>query len=310
MVRALKRMMSLIGLPVVAAVLAINGVHAETVFPGKHWNEPAASPAGWSADKLDIARRQARSIGSTAVMVIDDGKVVAAWGDPGKKVFLHSVRKSLVSALYGIAVRDGKIGLADTLATLGIDDKPPSLSAGEKQAKVIDLLMARSGVYHIAAAEPQSMRERRPDRGSHAPGTFWFYNNWDFNVLGTIYEQKTGETVFRGFNRMIAEPIGMEDFEVRDGQFQYVPESEHPAYLFKMTARDLARFGLMYLAGGTWQGREVVPAAWVHDSTVAKSDAAPGIGYGYLWRRLFSARRWRPVHRDSADAALGRGASL
>ena len=39
--------------------------------------------------------------------------------------------------------------------------------------------MARSGVYHEAAAESQSMKDARPDRGSHPPGTFYYYNNWD-----------------------------------------------------------------------------------------------------------------------------------
>jgi hypothetical protein len=54
------------------------------------------------------------------------------------------VRKSLLSALYGIAVAEGKISLVSTLAELGIDDKPPSLTAAEKLATVHDLLMARN----------------------------------------------------------------------------------------------------------------------------------------------------------------------
>jgi hypothetical protein len=47
--------------------------------------------------------------------------------------------------------------------------------------------MSRSGVYHEAAAEAQVMINTRPDRGSHTHGTFFYYNNWDFNVLGTIF---------------------------------------------------------------------------------------------------------------------------
>jgi CubicO group peptidase (beta-lactamase class C family) len=50
-----------------------------------------------------------------------------------------------------------------------------------------------------------------------------------------------------------------------------------------MSARDLARFALLYLRGGTWDGRQVVPADWVHESTQPYSRSGFGLGYGYLW---------------------------
>jgi CubicO group peptidase (beta-lactamase class C family) len=55
-------------------------------------------------------------------MIIDHGLVVSEWGDTVKKYNVHSIRKSFVSALYGIAVREGTIELARTLQDLGIDD--------------------------------------------------------------------------------------------------------------------------------------------------------------------------------------------
>lgn len=72
------------------------------------------------------------------------------------------------------------------MAELGIDDNEPRLTDEEKRATVHDLLKARSGVYHPALYETARMKEKRPPRHSHASGTFWYYNNWDFNVLGTI----------------------------------------------------------------------------------------------------------------------------
>jgi len=59
------------------------------------------------------------------------------------------------------------------------------------------LLEARSGVYHAALYETPAMAKQRPARGSHEPGTFWYYNNWDFNALGTIYEHATGNRHLR-----------------------------------------------------------------------------------------------------------------
>ncbi|WP_236765545.1 serine hydrolase [Agrobacterium tumefaciens] len=115
-------------------------------------------------------------------MVVQDGKVIASWGDISRKVNVASIRKSLLSALYGIAVSEGRIDLSSTLADHDIDDKPLALMAAEKEATVRDLLMARSGAYHPAAYETGDMQRNRPARGSHAPGTFWFYNNWDFSA--------------------------------------------------------------------------------------------------------------------------------
>lgn len=59
--------------------------------------------------------------------------------------------------------------------------------------------------------------------------------------------------------------------------------SVFPAYRFWMTARDLARFGLLYLDRGWWGDREVVPSAWVAESLTRHSDAGDGVGYGYMW---------------------------
>lgn len=245
----------------------------------------------------------AESIAPTALLAMREGQVFHSHGDIARKVSVASVRKSLLGALYGIAIAEGRIGLADTLEKLGIDDLPPSLSMAEKQATVADLLAARSGVYHVAASETRDMRERRPERGSHPPGTFWFYNNWDFNALGTIYRQRTGEDIFESFERRIARPIGMRDFAAGDGRYVGDPRTLHPAYVFSLTTRDMARFGEMVLAHGRWQGREIVPASWLSESLTMRSPSArPGLGYGYLWWTL-PAERFGP----GAGFAAGHG---
>jgi CubicO group peptidase (beta-lactamase class C family) len=198
-------------------------------------------------------------------------------------ILLNSARKSLLSALIGIAVGQHRIALNDTLAKLGIDDSPPSLSAEEKQATVGDLLKARSGVYHAANYETPEMAEKRPSRGSHPPGTFWYYNNWDFNALGGIYERAVGAKIFDAFQRQIAQPLGMQDFDPRKCRYVRDSDSDFPAYVFHASARDLARFGLLYLHRGRWGDRQIIPAAWIDDSVKSYSKTEIGSGYGYLW---------------------------
>jgi CubicO group peptidase (beta-lactamase class C family) len=212
-----------------------------------------------------------------------------------------------MSALYGIAVDRGRIDLGKTLADLAIDDRPPRLSAVEKRATVRDLLMARSGVYHEAASETETLEERRPERGSHAPGTFWYYNNWDFNALGTILRNATGEDTFAAVEKYLARPLQMQDFIAADGHYVHEEVSDHAAYHMWFTARDLARFGWLYLNHGGWNDQQVVPAAWVTESTKPYSDAESGIGYGYLWWVSKKDAQFRAHVGPGAFSARGHG---
>ncbi len=259
------------------------------VYPGLHWAQ-AKRPEdlGWSSEKLNIAKVFADRIGSDSVMIVDNGIVVAQWGETSLPINVRSVRKSFLSALYGNAIARGDVSRDATLADLKIDDTEPSLTPLERTARVVDLLRARSGIYHDALYESPGMKARKPARGSHPPRSFWVYNNWDFNALGTIYEQQTHQSIYEAFAREIARPIGMEDYAVGDQQYATGPESIHRAYPFRMSARDMARFGLLYLRNGRWRDHQAVPAAWVRESTtsysVADGDAEYGYsGYGYLW---------------------------
>jgi CubicO group peptidase (beta-lactamase class C family) len=242
-------------------------------------------------------------------MIIHDGKVLYYWGDIGRKFWTHSSRKSFMSALYGIWVDRHVIHLDETLSRLGIDDTAPSLSDQEKQATVRMLLQARSGVYHGAAAESASMKAARPARHSHPPGTFWYYNNWDFNALLTIFEQETQTKFFEELKNAILDPIGAEDFTIADGYYAYEPISLHPAYPFRITARDMARFGLLFLNHGRWDGRQIIPESWITESTTAYSDAGASGGYGYMWWVAVNGRHFPnvtlPDGSFSAQGAYG-----
>jgi CubicO group peptidase (beta-lactamase class C family) len=257
---------------------------SEAAYPGESWQKAAApEELGWSSEKLAAARAYSEKIGSAAVMIVDDGIVVDAWGDTSQRFACHSMRKSLLSALIGIHVDEGHIDLSKTMEDLGIDDTEPSLTATEKQATVADLIKARSGIYHVALGEAASMKANRPDRYSHMPGTFWYYNNWDFNALGTIFEQETGTRIFEEFDRRIAKPLQMEDYKVSDGHYEAGPDSIHPVYAFRMSARDLARFGLLCLREGRWRDQQIIPPDWVRESTATHSEIGPDSGYGYMW---------------------------
>lgn len=96
----------------------------------------------------------------TALMVVHDDRVVARWGDVSSRANVRSVRKSLLSALIGIAVSEGRLTLDHTIAGLGIDDRPGPLMAAEKRATVADLLAARSEFFLQADTPPAEAAHR------------------------------------------------------------------------------------------------------------------------------------------------------
>lgn len=261
------------------------------IWPGSSWSKvDKPERIGWSSEKLALARGFSESMGSAAVVIVENGVIVDAWGDIEADFQCHSVRKSLISAMYGIQVDKGVIDLSRTMGELDINDFEPGLSDLELTAEVGDLIRARSGIYHPALGESQGMRDRRPPRYSRAPGEYWYYNNWDFNALGTIYEQETGVGLFEDFDRLIARPLGMEDFSPKKCWYNTEePHEENPRpsmhryYGFRMSSRDLARFGLMYLKNGTWRDKQIVPADWVQLSTDTHSVIGPEKGYGFMW---------------------------
>jgi CubicO group peptidase (beta-lactamase class C family) len=254
-------------------------------FPGKEWdkfNNP--EEAGFSTQKLEDAKAYGDKLQSAALTLVVDGKIVYEWGEVNRKFKTHSIRKSFLSAMVGNYVKSGVIDLDMTMAELGVNDKPP-LSTGELEATIRDCIKARSGVYHSALYESEGMKKLKPERYSERAGTHWYYNNWDFNVAGTVFTQLTGKDIFEAIETDIAKPIQMENYLAEDGTYVDGEESIHNAYPFRITSRDLARFGWLMLNNGNWNGQQVVPADWVEESTRYHSDATlySSDGYGYMW---------------------------
>lgn len=243
--------------------------------------------SGFSSEKLAIAKSYYDSLNSSAFLIIQNGKIVANWGDIDRRFILHSARKGILNSLYGIYSENGTIDLNKTIGELGITDKD-SLSELEKSAKIIHLLKVRSGIYHKAAAEPSWVDDYRPKRNSVKPDSLWFYNNWDYNVLGAIFEQLTRTSIYEAFYNDIAVPLQMEDYRIMDGEYYYELEySNHPAYHLKMSARDFARYGQLFLQKGLWNDNLLFSENWVTNSTYPTSKHGGGdkIGrwYGWLW---------------------------
>jgi hypothetical protein len=263
---------------------------------------------GWDLQKVDEAFRYACEIGTTTLIMVTDGKVVCSMGDVTVPYRVHSVRKTLLSALVGQHAGTGpnQIDLDSTLAEIGIDDDPHPLNDLQKETKVLHLIKSVSGINHLAAAEGglmQKDKDRLLGKKTNAPGTKWAYNNWDYNALTTIFMQETGMSVFRAFREGIAEPLGMKDFGENSVLMEYERDlSMHPKAGFKMSARDLVKFGQLYLNKGKWDGRQIISEKWIEritdDYTVTGKELLRS-GHGYLW--------WIPIDKKAREMGIPEG---
>ena len=265
---------------------------ATAVFPGAEWeriSDPAS--AGYCADKLEKVTARASQLPTTAIMAVVGGRILYQYGDVTTVSYLASVRKSILAMLFGKYVKNGTIRLDKTLAELGIDDHG-GLLPSEKEATIADLLGARSGVYHEASNSGDDLASA-PPRGSQKHGTYYLYSNWDFNALGTIFEQETKQDLYDALEKDLVRPVGMRDFDRaahrRTGDAK---RSMHLAYHMNFSTRDMARVGYLMLRQGQWNGQELVPRDWarrissvvtpVHEMNPERHRQGP-FGYGYLW---------------------------
>jgi hypothetical protein len=128
------------------------------------------------------------------------------------------------------------------------------------------------------------------------PGATWQYVSIDTHILGMVIRGATGRDIPSLLSEKIIAPLGYEDTPY------YITDGEGVAFVLgglNIRTRDYARFGQMFLQNGAYDGQQVVPAAWVAESTVASANTEAGkIGYGYQW--------WVPIGATEGEY-LGRG---
>ncbi len=263
-----------------------------SAFPGASWDAAAAD--GWSVPRLEALRAFLKTTATTALMVLDDGRPVFEYGDLARVSKVASVRKSVLALLFGKDVEAGRIDLARTVKQLGLDDVQPFMPV-EEAATLEQLLAARSGVYLPAGNEELTVLS--PRRGSQSPGTYFQYQNWDFNAAGAAFEKITGRDIFEAVEQDLARPLQMQDFsKARQRKNSSMPDSRFPEYAMYFSTRDMARLGLLMLRGCKWREAQVVPRAWcqrittlvtpqrdIHPTQLGSGAFANRWGYGLLW---------------------------
>lgn len=292
---------TLLGAPVAAlgsgAVPALAASCPTSSDPWRRYDR--LEDAGLSPQGVEAMEQSIYELPTTSLMIVRKGAIAYSYGDIAQPSYLASARKSIMSMLYGKYVEAGVIDLDRTVGELGITENGPLLDI-EKQARIRDLLTSSSGVYWPGGSPGGN--EATPPRGSHQPGSYFHYNNWDFNVAGEVFQRLTGKSVFQALGEDLAIPLGFEDWDpTRQRMLGYASDpSRYKAYHLFLSARDMARLGQLMLNKGVWNGRRIMPARWIEESTATRfpnASPAEGIGYGYLW--------WLPGQGRTAPAWKG-----
>ncbi|TDC59728.1 class A beta-lactamase-related serine hydrolase [Actinomadura sp. GC306] len=197
-----------------------------------------------------------------------------------------SMAKSFTSAAVGIALGEGHIDSVDDPVTRYV---PELAGSGYDGVSLRDLLRMSSGIewdetsdvpaVHVAASlgRPLTAMAKRQKRGWE-PGTRFEYTSMNSFVLAWAVAEATGVPYHVYVQRKIWGPAGM-------ASKAYLGNDSNGNSMgyccYYATARDFARFGLLYLNGGKAGGRQVVPASWVAESTRPSAPFKPG--YGFQW---------------------------
>jgi CubicO group peptidase (beta-lactamase class C family) len=265
----------------------------DTRVPGAAWTTVKPESVGYSSARLESLRSWLRTLDTKAMLIAVHGQVIFEYGDVTHASKVASVRKSILSMLYGPHVMGGRIDPRKTVVELGLEEAEPFLPI-ERHATLEHLLTARSGIYLKSGND--NLDAVAPKRGSEYPGTRMQYNNWDFNAAGTAFEKLSGKTIYQALEEDLARPLGMQDFDPKKQGKVPSPGSVHPEYVMRLSTRDMARLGLLMLRHGRWRGVQVLPDAWVRASTTLVTPFArvhpTGLslggqpdrwGYGVMW---------------------------
>jgi len=280
---------SLAGFPPRTAVF--RGDAGITAAPST-WQTAPASPAldrVVAAAFLEPDRRRLRR--TRAILVVQDGRIVAERYAPGfgeaTRFAGWSMTKSVLGALVGVLVGEGRLSLRDV-------ELMPGWRRPDPRAAITleDLLRMRSGLgfseeYADLASDVIEMLFNQDDAAAYAasrpliatPGTEWSYSSGTTNILSAIVRRSIGDADYPSWpRRALFAPLGMQGALMEpDTSGTFVASS-----FMLATARDWARFGQLYLQDGVWDGRRLLPEGWVSFSTTPTPQSPGGI-YGAHW---------------------------
>jgi len=284
----------------VAAEKAVCGQPKQRDYwPTVDWRSSTPERQGMDPAELMIADEfiQERLPDAFSLLVVRNGYLVFekyySWGSPHKYAVVHSVTKSVTSALVGIALEKGYLqSLDQKLIEFFPEYVTDDLDPRKKEISLKHLLTMSSG-FRWDDRGP-SMRDWYTSSDwfrsaiqlpmENNPGEVFNYNSATSHLLSGILSRSIRTSTLHFARQNLLEPLGIKSaYWHQDPQGNYIG-----GFGLGLSARDLAKIGFLYLNNGYWDGQSIVPERWVKESTAKQIQVVShpiygAFGYGYQW---------------------------
>jgi len=300
------------------------------VFPGEDWRQVKPEAQGIDSAKLKAAvsflENNSGSDGVRELVIIRNGYMIWKGPDIDKMHGVWSLTKSFTSTVLGLLIDDGKATL-DTLAK----DHVPAMAATYSEVTLRHFTTMTSGYYAVGDKTTGSYKHGpspTPFKPAETPlfrppGSRYAYWDSAMNQFANVLTHIANEPIETLLKRRIADPIGMNAAKWNWGDFGKVEgivvnggSGNGNKHMF-ISARELARFGHLFLNRGKWEGKQLIGAGWVDAATISHVPAsmpleelsgADGRGmYGYNWWangvKADGKRKWPDVPAGTYSAS-------
>lgn len=305
-----------LGFGAAGLLVAANVPSTSWALPAKTLKLPRSLPEAQGVAPtglLDFIKTiEAEKLNLHSMMVVRHGKVVAEgwWAPyaPQYKHTLYSLSKSFTSTAVGMAVAEKRLTVNDKVVSFFPGDAPATVSPNLAAMRVKDLLTMSTG--HDKDTTP-SLRNGSESNWvkaflslpvEHEPGSFFVYNSGATYMLSAIVQKVTGQTVLDYLKPRLFGPLGIDDADWEES-----PQGINTGgWGLRVHTEDIAKFGQLYLQKGVWNGKRLIPEAWIHDATRAEVQSKGGKGDASVndWIQGYGYQFWRCRN----DAYRGDGA--
>ncbi len=268
--------------------------------------EAQGIPSAAIADFVAAAEKKINHLHS--FMLLRHGSVVAEgrWRPwrPESPHMLFSLSKSFTATAVGLAIAEGRLKLDDPLLSFFPAEAPKKVSSNLAAMQVRHLLSMSTG--HDRDTTEPVMRSNNPYKTflslqvEHAPGTHFVYNSAASYMLSAIVQKLTGQTLVEYLAPRLFEPLG-----ITEAVWESHPNGVNiGGWGLNIKTEDIARFGLLYLQRGEWNGRRILPAAWVEAATAKQ--VSNSANHDPDWKQGYGYQFWRCRHNCyRGDGAFG-----
>lgn len=260
----------------------ISAIDRELLADALEWAFSEPHPVLPRRTRAVVVVHRGRIVGERYVPPFDQHTPLIGW----------SMAKSVVHALVGILIKEGKLSLTERVHI----PEWPELSITRSAITVDHLLRMTSGIefeenYTNPLADVTRMLLRTPDMARYAaskrlvaePGSRWSYSSGTTNILSRVIRRAVGNSDYLLFpHRALFQPLGMKSAVLEpDASGTFVGSS----YVYA-TARDWAKLGLLYLQDGLWNGERILPEGWVRHATTPAVSATGNAFGAHFWVQI------------------------